>query len=218
LRKVSVPELAARVAEPFEGLLAATVDGITAEVLWCKGEAESEQNPDSDSLYWVHEGHLMLRAGDLCVGLAPSQVAVVARGVSHKVSSGAGATVLRLHSGAESSKKNGRRRLYSVDHALEIVTADLHETAAEAPQKLQFATALRFEGAAVQVGLGGGTWQVEMPQSCDVLYYALDGVATLHVSEVTLTLRPGDLAVVREGGACRLSTTSGACVVRVTRA
>ena len=69
----------------------------------------------------------------------------------------------------------------------------------------------------MQIAWGEGTWSIEIPAAHDILFFVLNGTATVRTSDSMLHLHQGDFTVVPRGAIYQLSTTQGTALVRVTR-
>jgi len=217
LKKLNVSQIAAQLERPFSMANVALVGDITVSVYICQGLLEWHKHLDVDELFWVYEGTIMLESERGEVRLRPGELAVVPKGVRHRSGSGLRACVLLLRCGFMPERKNGRRRLYTVAGEAKLKRVGLHGAVQTLPLPFQFHTVARIEDSIVQVAWGEGTWPVEIPASHDVLFFVLNGTATVRTSQSMLHLHPGDFTVVPQGKIYQLSTTRGTALVRVTR-
>ncbi|MBN1977158.1 MAG: cupin domain-containing protein [Anaerolineae bacterium] len=216
LQKISVPEIASKLEQPFSMMDVALVGDILASVYICQGTLEWHKHLDIDELFWVHEGTILLESEWGEERLRAGELAVVPKGVGHRSGAEERAVVLLLRCGVTPDRKNGRRRLYAIFGEGSLRRVGLHDAARSAPLPFQFRTATRFEDAVLQVAWGEGTWPVEIPAADDHFLFVLDGTATVRTSESMLHLHPGDLAIIPEGAVYQLSTTRGTALVRMT--
>jgi mannose-6-phosphate isomerase-like protein (cupin superfamily) len=216
LEKRSIPQIAARLTQPFSMADVAFVGDILVSVYICHGLLEWHKHTDVDELFWVYEGMILLESELGEVRLRAGELAVVPKGVTHRSGSEARASVLLMRCGVIPERKNGHRRLYATDEeGLKRVRLSLTARAVASP--FQFQTVARVEDTALQVAWGEGTWPVAMPAAETLLLFILTGTATVRTSESMLHLHPGDFTVVPEGEVYQLSTTRDATLVRATQ-
>ena len=217
LKKQNVSQAAAELGKPFSMMNLISVGDILVSVYICQGALEWHKHLDNDELFWVHEGAILLESEWGEVRLQPGELAVIPKGVGHRSSSGLRASVLLLRCGFISGRKNGRRRLYAIAGEARLKGVSFHSVVQALTLPFQFQTVARVEDSVVQTAWGEGTWPVDIPTSHDVLFFVIDGTATVRTSQSMLHLHPGDLTVVPQGAIYQLSTTQGTALVRVTR-
>ncbi|MFL7791494.1 MAG: cupin domain-containing protein, partial [Anaerolineae bacterium] len=215
LQKINVPEIAAKLEQPFSMMDIALVGDILVSVYICHGTLEWHRHLDIDELFWVHEGTILLESEWGEKLLRPGELAVVPKGVGHRSGSEERASVLLMRCGVAPDRKNGRRRLYAIFGEGSLRLVNLQDAAHSAPLPFQFQTAIRFENAVLQVAWGEGTWPVEIPAADDHFLFVLNGTATVRTSESMLHLHPGDLAVIPKGTVYQLSTTRDTALVQM---
>jgi mannose-6-phosphate isomerase-like protein (cupin superfamily) len=217
IEKLNVAQAAAKLDKPFSMINIASVGDIVVSVYICQGMLEWHRHLDNDELFWVYEGTILLESDWGEVRLRPGELAVVPKGVEHRSSSGLRASVLLLRCGVAPGRKNGRRRLYGLGGEGQLSRVSLHSAIQTLTTPLQFQTVAQVEDSVVEVAWGEGTWPAEMPAPHDMLFFVLNGTATVRVPETMLHLHPGDLSVVPRDAIYQLSTTKGTALVRVTR-
>ncbi|MEE8390813.1 MAG: homogentisate 1,2-dioxygenase [Anaerolineae bacterium] len=217
LKKLNVSQIAVELDRPFSMVNVASVGDIVVSVYICQGTLEWHKHLDNDELFWGYEGTILLESEWGKVQLRPGELAVVPKGVRHRSGSGMRASVLLLRCGFLSGRKNGRRRLYALAGEAKLKRVNLHGTVQALPLPFQFQTVAQVEDSVVQVAWGEGTWPVEIPASHDVLFFVLNGTATVRTSQSMLHLHPGDFTVVPRGAIYQLGTTQGTALVRLTR-
>jgi mannose-6-phosphate isomerase-like protein (cupin superfamily) len=217
LKKLSVSRLAAELDKPFSMMNTARVGDIVVSVYICQGMLEWHKHLDNDELFWVYEGTILLESEWGEVRLRPGELAVVPKGVRHRSSASLRASVLLLRCGFIPERKNGRRRLYTVAGEARLKRISLRGVVQALTLPFQFQTVAQVEDSIVQTAWGEGTWLVEIPASHDILFFVLNGTATVRTSRSMLHLHPGDFTVVPRGAVYQLSTTRGTALVRVTR-
>jgi mannose-6-phosphate isomerase-like protein (cupin superfamily) len=217
LKKFNVPQIAVALDEPFSMSNVTLVGDIVVSVYICEGMLAWHRHVDIDELFWVHEGTILPESEWGEVRLRPGELAVVPKGVGHRSSAGMRASVLLLRCGFIPERKNGRRRLYALSGEAKLKRIGLHAAAQALVLPFQFHTVARIEDSIVQAAWGEGTWPVEIPATHDVLFFVLNGTATVRTSQRMLHLHPGDFTVVPQGAVYQLSTTQDTALVRVAR-
>ena len=215
IKKLSVPEIAAKLDKPFAMANVAFVSDIVVSVYICQGKLKWHKHLDIDELFWVHEGTMLLESEWGDVRLRPGELAVVPKGVRHRSSAEMRATVLLLRCGFAPKRKNGRRRLYALSGEDKLERVSLPDVAQALAWPFRFQTVARVDGSVVQAAWGVGTWPVGIPDSRDVLFFVLNGTATMRTSQRMLHMHRGDFTVVPRGVVYQLSTTQGTALARV---
>jgi len=217
LKKLNVSEIAAELDQPFSMIHVAVVGDIVVSVYICQGVLAWHEHLDVDELFWVYEGTISLESAWGEVRLRSGELAVVPKGVRHRSSAALRASVLLLHCGFIPQRKNGRRRLYAISGEAGLQRVGLHSTVQALTEACRFQTVARIDGSVVQAAWGGGIWPVEIPAPHDVLFFVLNGTATVYTSQGMVHLHPGDFTVVPHGVVYQLSTTQGTALVQVTQ-
>ena len=215
IRKLNVSQIAAQLDQPFMMANVAIVGDIAVSVYICQGTLAWHRHPHIDELFWVYEGAIVLESELGDQRLRPGELAVVPKGVSHRSTAEARASVLLLRCDVASERKNGRRRLYAVPGEKGLERIGLRALARSLAVPFRFQTAAWIEDSVLQIAWGEGVWPVEALPIHDSLLFVLDGTATVRTAESMLHLHRGDFTVVPEGIACQLSTTKGTTVVRL---
>jgi mannose-6-phosphate isomerase-like protein (cupin superfamily) len=217
LQKISIPQIAAKLDQPFSMMDVALVGDILVSVYICQGMIEWHRHLDIDELFWVYEGTVLLESEWGEVRLRPGELAVVPKGVGHRSSARSRASVLLLRCGIVPERKNGRRRLYAISDEESLKHVNLQIALQSVTLPFRFQTVARIEDSILQAAWGEGTWPVEIPSPGDLFLFVLNGTATVRTSESMLHLHPGDFTVVLEGEVYQLSTTRDTALVRVMR-
>lgn len=217
LKKLNVSRAVAALDKPFSMMNIARVGDIVVSVYICQGMLEWHKHLDNDELFWVYEGTILLESEWGEVRLRPGELAVVPKGIRHRSSAKSRASVLLLRCGFIPERKNGHRRLYAIGSETKQKRISLHGVVQALPLPFEFQTVAWVEDSVVQTAWGEGTWPVEIPVSHDVLFFVLNGTATVRTSQSMLHLHPGDLTVAPRGAVYQLSTTKGTALVQVTR-
>ncbi len=216
LEKISLSTTAAELDRPFSTIHVATVGDLAVSLYICQGSLEWHKHLDTDELFWVYQGGILLESEWGDVRLRSGELTVVPKGVGHRSSSDGRASVLLLRSGMFSERKNGRRRIYAIAGEAKLKHVSSLGVVRTLTMPFHFRTVARVEEASVQVGWGHGTWPVDIPAAADVLLLAQSGTATVRTDQSMVHLHPGDLTVVPEGSLYHLSTTRGTALAQVT--
>lgn len=217
LQKRSIPEIAAKLEQPFSMVDVALVGDILISVYICQGMVDWHRHLDIDELFWVYEGAILLESEWGEVRLQEGELAVAPKGVGHRSGSEMRASVLLLRCGVIPERKNGRRRLYAIAGEERLKRVNLHIAAQSVALPFQFQTVARVEDSVLQVAWGEGTWSVEIPSPDNLFLFVLNGTATVRTTESMLHLHPGDFTIVPEGEVYQLSTTRDTTLVRMAR-
>ncbi|MFO7741113.1 MAG: cupin domain-containing protein [Anaerolineae bacterium] len=216
LTKFNIPEIAARLDQPFLMADVAYVDDILVSVYICEGEIERHKHVDIDELFWVYEGamHVDSECGD--VRLESGELTVVPKGTRHRSRSADRATVILLRCGFLPNRKNGKRRLYAADDGgLPCLNIRGEADGLQAPYR--FRTIARIEDSIVQIARGSGRWPVELPVAHDRMLYVADGELIVRTVRHRLRLMPGDFTIIPRGAFYHLHTADDTVLLQVTR-
>lgn len=195
----------------------AVLGDIVVSVYICDGVLRWHRHIDTDELFWVHEGAILLESDRGDLRLNEGDLAVVPKGVSHRTQSDQRASVMLLRCGFLPDRKNGQRRLYATEDDPELERLNPLLIAQEIDEPFHFRTIARVENATVQIAQGEGLWSSAMQSDQDMLLGVLDGSATVRTSESMLHMHPGDFTVIPGGQDYGLSSTHGTALVWVTR-
>ncbi len=195
----------------------ALLGDIVVSVYICEGMLRWHRHIDTDELFWVHEGAILLESerGDL--RLNAGDLAVVPKGVSHRTQSDQRASVILLRCGFLPDRKNGQRRLYSTEGDPELESFNPRLIAQEIDEPFLFRTVARIENALVQVARGEGSWSSVIPSNQEAFLGVLEGSATVRTANRMLHMHSGDFTVAPGGSGYSLSSTYGTALVWVTR-
>jgi mannose-6-phosphate isomerase-like protein (cupin superfamily) len=216
LSTFSVPEIAAKLDEPFAMADVAYVDDLMVSVYICEGTLEWHRHVDLDELFWVYDGRMMLESACGHTPLQSDELAVVPKGTRHRSKSSGRATVLLLRCGLLPHRKNGHRRLYAIDER-GLPRINLLEAARTIPAPFRFHTIAQVEDARLQIARGSGRWPIELPVAHDRMIYVVDGSLIIRTVRDRYRLKPGDFTVVPRGAFYHLNTDEDTLLVRVTR-
>jgi homogentisate 1,2-dioxygenase len=114
LEKISIPQQAARLSEPFTMIDLAQLDDLVLSVYLCQGTMPHHRHLDQDELFLVHSGTISLESDWGTAVLRPGELAVAPKGVGHRSSSLLRSLVLLLQPRLMVNRRNGDRRLFVV--------------------------------------------------------------------------------------------------------
>jgi len=216
LTKFSVPDVAARLDEPFLMANITHVGDVVVSVYICQGTVQWHRHTDVDELFWVYAGSMLLESERGDVRLRPGELTLVPKGIGHRSRSNQRASVLLLRCGFLPHRKNGKRKLYATDEDAKLEGVNLRDVALEIVEPRHFQTVARVETAPVQVGWGEGRWMTRSPLPYSELIFVLDGTATVRTLWSMLYLHPGDFTVVPKGMFYELYSSGNSILIRVT--
>lgn len=216
LARFSVSEIAAGLDQPFSVANVAYVDDLLVGVYICQGSLQQHKHLDIDELFWVYEGvmHLETECGE--ARLRAGDLAVVPKGTEHRTRSADGATVILLRCGFLPGRKNGKRRLYSLDDE-GLSCLNVRDQAGALGTPFHFCSVTQVEDSMIQIARGSDRWPVELPVAHDRMFYVIGGDLSVRTIGDRLRLGPGDFTVVPRGAFYHLYSVEDALLVRVTR-
>ncbi len=94
--KVDLAAALATFDEPFAPRIVARMNDYKLMVVKAQGEFVWHSHPETDDLFLVLEGELVIDLRDRSIPLGPGELFVVPRGVEHRPRSGDGASVLLI--------------------------------------------------------------------------------------------------------------------------
>ena len=216
LEKVNIRERSAGLEKPFLALTVARVGDVILSMYLCAGQIQPHRHEDFDETFWVYDGVVTLATEMGSEILRAGDVIVVPKGVNHWSMSETRSIVLLLRCGVVPHRKNGRHRLFAVLEDTAQAHVSIGQTANDLREMHEFKTVAQFDESALQVGLGEGSWVLDVPAPQDVLLYVWAGTASVQTHDSVQHLHAGELSVVREGEVYHLSTSKNAILVRVT--
>jgi len=216
LEKINLRELSAGLEKPFKALTVARVGDVILSMCLCAGQMCPHRHVDFDEMFWVYDGIVDLVTEIGSETLRAGDVTVVPKGVEHWSVSETRSIVLLMRCGVVPHRKNGRRRLFAALAGMDLVHLSIGQAANDLRAMHEFKTVAHLEGSALQVGIGEGSWVVDVPAPHDELLCVWAGTASVQTHDATQHLRVGEISVVREGEVYHLSTSRDSILVRVT--
>ncbi len=217
LTKLNVFDIADQLDEPFAMVNVAYVSDIVVSIYLCQDELQWHRHVDIDEIFWVYDGVMFLDSEWGTVDLYPAELAVVPKGLKHRSRSPEIAAVLLLRCGFLAGRKDGRRRLYTVEQDQQLESVNLYGVVDAVEEMFRFQSVARIDDTMLRIARGEGMWPVDFPVVHDRFFYVLEGTATLQTTSTFLHLHPGDFTVVPRGTVYRLSSSNDTSLVRLTR-
>lgn len=219
LAKISIADYESRLTEPFTMVELARIDDLSLSLYLCQGTMPFHRHVDQDELFMVHSGAITLESAWGTAVLRPGELAVVAKGLSHRSSSPMRSLVLLLQPRLMVNRRNGDRHLFTLrdQGRLEKVSMPAVGRGLTVPFRPvvladvdTFAVTLE---SCTQAGPLHGVGP--LPQSGLILCSA--GHVTVETEDERLPLAEWELVVVPAGVPYRLSSAAGALVMGVQR-
>jgi homogentisate 1,2-dioxygenase len=209
LEKISIPQQAARLSEPFTMIDLAQLDDLVLSVYLCQGTMPHHRHLDQDELFLIHSGTISLESDWGTAILRPGELAVAPKGVGHRSSSLLRSLVLLLQPRLMINRRNGDRRLFVLKGEGHLEKVSVPAVGRQIAVPFAPVILAHLDTFALHLLLceGLGPWWRMDHQSSLVLCY--DGHLTLDVESRRISLTSGELVVVPKGMAYRLGTASG---------
>jgi homogentisate 1,2-dioxygenase len=217
LEKISIPENASRLSDPFTMIDLAQIDELVLSIYLCQGTMPHHRHLDQDELFLVHTGTISLDSEWGTVFLRPGELVVAPKGVGHRSSSMLRSLVLLLQPRLMVNRRNGHRRLFGLEGERRLEKVDVAAVGRQIVKPFRPVPLAHLDTFEVSIALCQGTspwWQTDR-QSTLVLCY--DGDVLLDTELGQLTLGRGELAVVPCGVAYHLSGARRSLVLGVQR-
>mgnify|MGYP001064635021 CR=1 FL=1 len=192
------------------------IDDVLVSVYVCEGVLNWHKHVDTDELFWVQEGQMLLESARGDALLRAGELAVIPKGTRHRPHSSERATVLLVRCGLVPHRKNGRRQLYVTEKA-GLTAVDLERTAQALASPFRFSSVARVEEAGVQLARGSGRWPIELPVAHDRMVYVLYGGLIVRTVRDRLQLGPGEFTIIPRGAFYHLHTEDDTLLAQVTR-
>jgi quercetin dioxygenase-like cupin family protein len=217
LEKISIPEHAARLDEPFTMIDLAPIDDLVLSIFLCQGTLPRHRHTDQDELFLVHSGTISLESEWGTAILRPGELAVAPKGVGHRSSSLLNSLVLLLQPRLMVNRRNGHRRLFALkdEQRLEKVSVPAMGRQVVIPFRPVILAHLDTYALNLTLGNGIGPWWQTDRQDSLVLCY--DGTVYLETKDDRHDLGSGELIVVPKATAYRLTSTERALVIGLQR-
>ena len=217
LEKLSIPEHAQRLTEPFTMIDLAQIDDLVLSVYLCQGTMPRHRHLDQDELFLVYSGTISLESDWGTVVLRPGELAVTPKGVGHRSLSLLRSLVLLLQPRLMVNRRNGDRRVFSPkkQRRLEKVNVPAigrHIVAPFSPIVLSHVDTFALTLTLCQEA---GPWLCAERQESLILCF--EGVPVVHTEHDQLALDYGEMVVVPKGMRYRLSCETRGLVLGVQR-
>jgi quercetin dioxygenase-like cupin family protein len=217
LEKISIPQQAARLSEPFTMIDLAQIDDLVLSIYLCQGTMPHHRHLDQDELFLVHTGTISLESDWGTAILRPGELAIAPKGVGHRSSSLLRSLVLLLQPRLMINRRNGDRRLFVLKEEGHLEKVSVPAVGHQIVVPFAPVTLVHLDTFALHLLLceGIGPWWRMDHQSSLVLCY--DGRLTLDIELRRISLVSGELVVVPKGVAYRLSSASRSLAMGVQR-
>jgi mannose-6-phosphate isomerase-like protein (cupin superfamily) len=217
LQKISIPEHARRLSEPFTMIDLAQIDDLAMSIYLCQGTMPHHRHLDQDELFLVHSGTISLQSDWGNVILRRGELSVAPKGVGHRSSSLLRSTVLLLQPRLMVNRRNGDRRLFVLkdERRLEKVSVPALGHQIVAPFRPVTVADVDTFALTVMRCVGVGDWRQAVRQHSLVFCY--DGRLTVDTGEEQVSLTESELVVLPSGTRHRLSSGEGALVLGLRR-
>jgi mannose-6-phosphate isomerase-like protein (cupin superfamily) len=204
LQKVSIPQQAVRLTEPFTMVDLAQLDDLAVSLFLCQGTLARHRHLDQDELFLVYTGTISLESDWGTVILRPGELAVAPKGVGHRSSSLLRSLVLLLQPRLLVNRRNGHRRLFAPKGEGRLDKVAVGAVGSHVGVPFQPVVLADLDTYAVHLILchGTGPWWQARRQQGFVLCYS--GPLSLETEEGQLSLDSWELAVIPQGMAYRL--------------
>lgn len=217
LERISIPEQARRLSEPFTMIDLATIDDLALSVYLCQGTMPLHRHLDQDELFLVYSGTISLESEIGTAILRPGEFAVARKGVGHRSSSLLRSLVLLLQPRLMANRRNGDRKLYANQDEGRIEKASLVALGRQIAVPFNPVTVADVDTYAVTLTLclGLGPWTQTDKQASLILCH--DGRLEIETDRGELVLEAGELVILPKGVRHRLSSRGRAVVLGVER-
>jgi mannose-6-phosphate isomerase-like protein (cupin superfamily) len=217
LEKISIPQQAARLYEPFTMVDLAQVDDLVLSLFLCQGNLSFHRHVDQDELFLVHNGTISLESDWGTVVLRAGELTVAPKGVGHRSSSLLRSLVLLLQPRLMANRRNGHRRLFALPDAARLEKVSVPAMSRQVSACFQPVLLAHLDTFALNLTIcqGNGPWRVASRQSSLILCY--EGQVTLDGEFGPVSLDAGELVVVPRGVAHQFSSPRRAALLTLDR-
>jgi homogentisate 1,2-dioxygenase len=217
LKKVSIPEEATRLLEPFTMIDLAEIDDLVLSVFLCQGTLPRHRHLDQDELFLVYTGTVSLESDWGTAILRPGELVVAPKGLAHRSSSLLKSLVLLLQPRLMVNRRNGDRRLFALKGQERLEKVGVTAVGRKIVVPFRPVALADLDTFAFRVTLCQGSgpwWRSERQQS---LVLCCEGQVELETEHEGVSLDKWELVVVPQGIAYRLSSTERALVIGLER-
>lgn len=217
LEKISIPQHAGQLSEPFTMIDLVQIDELMLSIYLCQGTMPRHRHLDQDEMFLVYSGTISLESDWGRAILRTGELAVVPKGVGHRSSSLLHSLVLLLQPRLMANRRNGDRHLFALEGEgkLEKVSVPAVGRQIQMPYTPVVLADLDTVSVYLLLCRGEGPWERSERQDC--LIYCYEGYLTVVAGEVQVSLEEGELVVVPKGMDYRLSSPSRALVLSTRR-
>lgn len=215
--RISIPEQAGRLSEPFTMIDLATIDDLVLSVYLCQGTMPIHRHLDQDELFLVYSGTISLESEIGTAILRPGELAVARKGVGHRSSSLLTSLVVLLQPRLMVNRRNGDRRLYATREAGRLEKVSLGAIGRQIVTPFNPVKVADVDTYAVTLTLCQdlGPWMVFDRQASLALCH--EGRLAIETELGQLALEQGELVVLPKGIRHRFYSRERAVVLGVER-
>ncbi len=217
LDKVSIPEHAARLSEPFTMIDLAQIDDLMLSVYLCQGTLPYHRHLDQDELFLVHTGTISLETEWGTAILQAGELAVAPKGVGHRSSSLLRSIVLLLQPRLMTNRRNGDRRLFALEKAGKLEKVRIPSVGRQLVTPYHPVPLADLDTFAFTLTLCQGTGPRQRRDNQATLVLCHEGWLTVESDLGRVSLEEGELAVVPSGVGHQLSSVGRALALGVER-
>ena len=217
LERISVPEYASELKDPFTMIDLVQIDDLSLSVYLCQGTMPQHRHLDQDELFIVHSGTMSLDSRWGTAVLHPGELVVVPKGVDHRASSPIRSLVLLLQPRLMVNRRNGDRRLFGLKDEGQLQKVSVPAIGRQLVTPFHRVVLADLDTFALTVMLCRGTGPWECREGQDSLVFCFDGNLILRSELGDLALSGGELTTVPKGGRYQLSSNPRALVLEVQR-
>lgn len=217
LEKVSLPQEAARLTEPYTMIDLVQVDDLALSVYLCQGTMPFHRHLDQDELFLVHTGTISLESDWNNVILRPGELAVVPKGLSHRSSSLLHSLVLLVQPRLVVNRRNGDRRLFALKDGGHLDKVSVPAMGRQIAHPFRPVAVAHLDTYALNLVLCQGTGPWSRADRQNTLILCHEGRLKLDSELGQISLHDGELVVVPTGITYRLSGDERALVLTAQR-
>lgn len=217
LERISIPENAAQLSEPFTMIDLVQVDDMVLSVYLCQGTMPHHRHLDQDELFLVHSGTMSLESEWGTAILRPGEMAVAPKGVGHRSSSFVRSHVLLLQPRLLVNRRNGDRRFFAVkgEKRLQKVSVTAMGRQIAVPFRPVDLVSVDTFDVYLMLCQGAGSWRRSARQASLIL--CSDGRLDVDVPDGGIGLDKGELTVIPKNVDYRLASRGKALALGIRR-
>ncbi|MFN2168701.1 MAG: cupin domain-containing protein [Anaerolineae bacterium] len=217
IERVSIPQQAARLSEPFTMIDLAQIDDLVLSIYLCQGTLPYHRHLDQDELFLVHSGTISLETEWGTAILRPGELAVAPKGVGHRSSSLLHSLVLLFQPRLMINRRNGDRRLFALKEEKSLEKISLPAVGRQIAMPFVPIALAHLDTFALTLTLCRGAGPRMREDRQISLVYCYEGWVKVDSALGQLALGAGELTWIPNGVEYRLTAPDRALVVGVQR-